>query len=150
MGFPRRQHKPESYLDARILIVAVAEKLNILKLSSIYECFSCNETIHLETLLEGFSKGSNLPEDSLMTGRPCWNLPVQAIPPLALLQKRYECPHSPIPAEMMKSSHQGTPAYVLHPGLSSVHWASRRLLMVLYQEGRCHSQRLSPSSVLSS
>ena len=44
------------------LIVSLGAKLNIPKLSAVFEWFSRNETVHLESLGEDFSRAGDLPE----------------------------------------------------------------------------------------
>lgn len=63
-GLPKKAvQNLKAALMPETLIVSLGAKLNIPKLSSVYEWFSRNETIHLETLGEDFSRASDLPED---------------------------------------------------------------------------------------
>lgn len=63
-GLPKKAvQNLKAALMPETLIVSLGAKLNIPKLSSVYEWFSRNETIHLETLGEDFSRESDLPED---------------------------------------------------------------------------------------
>lgn len=63
-GLPKKAAQNlKAALMPETLIVSLGAKLNIPKLSSVYEWFSRNETIHLETLGEDFSRASDLPED---------------------------------------------------------------------------------------
>ena len=63
-GLPKKAvQNLKAALMPETLIVSLGAKLNIPKLSSVYEWFSRNETIHLETLGEDFSRVSDLPED---------------------------------------------------------------------------------------
>ena len=62
-GLPKRAvENLKAALMPETLIVSLGAKLNIPKLSAVYEWFSRNETVHLETLGEDFSRAGDLPE----------------------------------------------------------------------------------------
>ena len=62
-GLPKKAAENlKAALMPETLIVSLGAKLNIPKLSVVYEWFSRNETVHLETLGEDFSREGDLPE----------------------------------------------------------------------------------------